>query len=101
MNTEQLHWFKSSHSDGEGGNCIEIAYEWRKSSYSSGAGGNCLEVAAHWRKSSRSSGEGGECVEVATCPAAVHVRDSKNVQGPQLDVAPGAWAAFVSYAQQG
>ncbi|MCX5160881.1 DUF397 domain-containing protein [Streptomyces sp. NBC_00264] len=81
MNTEQLHWFKSSHSDGEGGNCIEIAYEWRKSSYS--------------------SGEGGECVEVATCPAAVHVRDSKNVQGPQLDVAPGAWAAFVSYAQQG
>lgn len=21
--------------------------------------------------------------------------------GPQLDVAPGAWAAFVSYAQQG
>ncbi|WP_326742052.1 MULTISPECIES: DUF397 domain-containing protein [unclassified Streptomyces] len=81
MNTEQLHWFKSSHSDGEGGNCIEIAYEWRKSSYS--------------------SGEGGECVEVATCPAAVHVRDSKNVQGPQLDVAPGAWTAFVSYAQQG
>ncbi|MCX4823799.1 DUF397 domain-containing protein [Streptomyces sp. NBC_01142] len=25
MNTEQLHWFKSSHSGGEGGSCIEVA----------------------------------------------------------------------------
>ncbi|MFD0290618.1 DUF397 domain-containing protein [Streptomyces sp. NPDC127118] len=81
MSIEQLNWFKSSYSSGEGGNCIEVAYDWRKSSYSSGGG--------------------GECVEVATCPATVHVRDSKNVQGPRLDVAPGAWAAFVSYAQQG
>lgn len=81
MSIGQLNWFKSSYSSGGGGNCIEVAYDWRKSSYSSGGG--------------------GECVEVATCPAAVHVRDSKNVQGPQLDVAPGAWAAFVSYAQQG
>ncbi|MCX4866469.1 DUF397 domain-containing protein [Streptomyces sp. NBC_00257] len=81
MSIGQLNWFKSSYSSGGGGNCIEVAYDWRKSSYSSGGG--------------------GECVEVATCPAAVHVRDSKNVQGPRLDVAPGAWAAFVSYAQQG
>ncbi|MFD8741514.1 DUF397 domain-containing protein [Streptomyces sp. NPDC059616] len=81
MSIEQLNWFKSSYSSGAGGNCIEVAYDWRKSSYSSGGG--------------------GECVEVATCPATVHVRDSKNVQGPRLDVAPGAWAAFVSYAQQG
>ncbi|GGV89516.1 toxin [Streptomyces gelaticus] len=81
MNTEQLHWFKSSYSDGEGGACIEVAYDWHKSSYSSGAG--------------------GECVEVATCPTTVHVRDSKNVQGPHLDVAPNAWSAFVTYARQG
>ncbi|GAA2457561.1 DUF397 domain-containing protein [Streptomyces pulveraceus] len=101
MSIGQLNWFKSSYSGGGGSNCIEIAYEWRKSSYSSGAGGECVEVAAHWHKSSHSSGEGGECVEVASCAAAVHIRDSKNVQGPQLDVAPGAWAAFVSYAQQG
>ncbi|MFD7526506.1 DUF397 domain-containing protein [Streptomyces sp. NPDC059849] len=101
MSIEQLNWFKSSYSSGEGGNCIEVAYEWRKSSYSSGEGGECVEVAAHWRKSSRSSGAGGNCVEVATCPATVHVRDSKNVQGPHLDVAPGAWAAFVTYARQG
>ena len=25
MNTEQLHWFKSSHSGGEGGYCVEVA----------------------------------------------------------------------------
>ncbi|MER5275920.1 DUF397 domain-containing protein [Streptomyces sp. NPDC002809] len=25
MNTEQLHWCKSSYSTGEGGNCIEVA----------------------------------------------------------------------------
>ncbi|MET9916147.1 DUF397 domain-containing protein [Streptomyces sp. NPDC006435] len=55
----------------------------------------------HWFKSSYSSGEGGECVEVAACPTAVHVRDSKNAPGPHFDVAPGAWAAFVSYARQG
>ncbi|MFC9753467.1 DUF397 domain-containing protein [Streptomyces sp. NPDC056921] len=81
MNTEQLHWFKSSHSDGEGGNCIEVAYDWRKSSYSSDGG--------------------GECVEVATCPTTIHVRDSKSTQGPHLDLAPGAWSAFVAYARQG
>ncbi|MBT2902229.1 DUF397 domain-containing protein [Streptomyces sp. McG3] len=39
-----------------------------------------------------------ECVEVATAPDAVHVRDSKNVRGPRLAVAPAAWAGFVTYA---
>ncbi|MGW1348896.1 DUF397 domain-containing protein [Streptomyces sp. NPDC002409] len=73
---------------------------WLKSSYSGGGGSNCVKVAADWHKPSHSSGGGGECVEVATCPAAVHVRDSKNVQGPHFDVAPAAWAAFVPYAQQ-
>ncbi|MFF8714877.1 DUF397 domain-containing protein [Streptomyces sp. NPDC015184] len=73
---------------------------WLKSSYSGGGGGNCVEVAADWRQSRHSSGAGGECVEVATCSATVHVRDSKHVQGPHLDGAPAAWAAFVSYAQQ-
>ncbi|MFF8916664.1 DUF397 domain-containing protein [Streptomyces sp. NPDC015032] len=81
MNIEQLHWFKSSYSSGEGGECIEVAYDWHKSSYS--------------------SGEGGACVEVAACPTTIHIRDSKNVQGPHLDVAPTAWSAFVTYARQG
>ncbi|MFK0227848.1 DUF397 domain-containing protein [Streptomyces sp. NPDC090303] len=74
----ELAWFKSSYSDGnEGDSCIEVA--WRKSSYSSGS-------------------EGDSCVEVAATPATVHVRDSKNLGGPQLALTPGAWAGFVSYA---
>ncbi len=71
---------------------------WFKSSYSSGEGGQCIEVALDWRKSSHSSGEGGECVEVAACPAAVHVRDSKDKSGPALSFAPEEWAHFVEFA---
>ncbi|MFJ3900313.1 DUF397 domain-containing protein [Streptomyces sp. NPDC090025] len=78
MNTAELAWFKSSYSSSEGGECVEIAYDWRKSSYSSSEGGNCVEVAAH--------------------PTTIHVRDSKNPGGPQLALAPAAWAAFVGGA---
>ncbi|MEU9094635.1 DUF397 domain-containing protein [Streptomyces sp. NPDC048428] len=51
-----------------------------------------------WVKSSYSTNDGPQCVEVATAPAAVHVRDSKNIPGPDLGFTPGAWADFVSYA---
>ncbi|MGW7076194.1 DUF397 domain-containing protein [Streptomyces sp. NPDC054866] len=76
---------------------------WRKSSYSNGEGGNCVEVAydfigaARWRKSSYSSGdESDNCVEVADgVPGIVPVRDSKNPQGPALLIRAEAWAAFV------
>ncbi|HZX37184.1 MAG TPA: DUF397 domain-containing protein [Streptomyces sp.] len=80
MNAEELDWFKSSYSSGGGGECLEVAYAWRKSSYS--------------------GGEGGDCVEVATCPAAIHVRDSKVTHGPQLAVTPATWSAFVLYARR-
>ncbi|MDQ0813803.1 hypothetical protein QFZ63_005517 [Streptomyces sp. B3I7] len=53
-----------------------------------------------WFKSSySSSGDGNDCVEVAISPAAVHVRDSKNITGPRLTLAPGAWAPFVAHAE--
>jgi hypothetical protein len=81
MSTTDLAWFKSSYSSGEGGECIEVAYDWRKSSYSDGEGGNCVEVALH--------------------PALVHVRDSKNPEGPQFAVSPASWAAFVDVASRG
>ncbi|MFF2328740.1 MULTISPECIES: DUF397 domain-containing protein [unclassified Streptomyces] len=81
MSTERPRWFKSSHSDGEGGACTEVAHDWHKSSHSSGGG--------------------GECVEVATCPTTIHIRDSKNVQVPHIDVAPAAWSTFVAYVRQG
>ncbi|MCF6526059.1 DUF397 domain-containing protein [Streptomyces sp. JJ36] len=72
--------------------------DWFKSSYSGSGGGNCLEVAVSWRKSSHSGPDGGNCIEIAACPGTVHVRDSKNVPGPELDVQPAAWAAFVEFA---
>ncbi|MGX8276316.1 DUF397 domain-containing protein [Streptomyces sp. PBSH9] len=62
--------------------------------------GNASEL--RWFKSSYSdSSNGSECVEVATALDAVLVRDSKNLQGPRLTLAPAAWAAFVSYAGGG
>jgi hypothetical protein len=51
-----------------------------------------------WFTSSHSSDQGGNCVEIALAPGAVHVRDSKDRQGPQLAFAPDEWAAFVSFA---
>ncbi|MFF8277221.1 DUF397 domain-containing protein [Streptomyces lateritius] len=51
-----------------------------------------------WFKSSYSSSGDGDCVEVATCPTTVHVRDSKNPEGPQLALPPTAWGDFVAYA---
>ncbi|MEV7482272.1 DUF397 domain-containing protein [Streptomyces halstedii] len=70
-----LTWFKSSYSGSEGGDCVEVAYNWHKSTHSSDQGGNCVEVAAH--------------------PTAVHIRDSKTVDGPVLTVPPAAWTAFL------
>ncbi|MFH8756607.1 DUF397 domain-containing protein [Streptomyces atroolivaceus] len=56
-------------------------------------------VGLEWFKSSYSSGsEGDSCVEVAAAPCAVHVRDSKNLPGPQLAFTSDAWTGFVSYA---
>ncbi|MBP0461248.1 DUF397 domain-containing protein [Streptomyces montanisoli] len=52
-----------------------------------------------WRRSSySSSGDGNDCVEIAAAPGAVHVRDSKDVAGARLALAPRAWACFVAYA---
>ncbi|MFF3917681.1 DUF397 domain-containing protein [Streptomyces sp. NPDC001852] len=77
MNTENLAWFKSSYSDGEGGDCVELAYTWRKSTYS--------------------DGEGGECLEVATQPTTIHIRDSKQPPtAPHLTVTPVTWSAFLA-----
>ncbi|MFE9354412.1 DUF397 domain-containing protein [Streptomyces olivaceoviridis] len=75
MSVENLAWFKSSYSSGEGGDCVELAYNWRKSSHSSGEGGQCLEVAAH--------------------PTAIHIRDSKQPLAAHLTVTPSAWSAFL------
>ncbi|MET9734716.1 DUF397 domain-containing protein [Streptomyces sp. NPDC006458] len=75
---------------------------WFKSSYSDDQGGNCLEVALDWRKSSYSDDQGGACLEVAPCPGTVHVRDSKlGARSPRFAVAGAAWTAFVAHARTG
>ncbi|CAM5255872.1 hypothetical protein SMICM304S_04800 [Streptomyces microflavus] len=58
-----------------------------------------------WFTSSYSS-NGGDCVEVAVNLVAsaghfVPVRDSKNVDGPVLDVRTAAFSAFVAGVQAG
>jgi hypothetical protein len=73
---------------------------WFKSSYSSGGDGDCVEVALSWHKSTHSGDSGDACVEVAACPRTIHVRDSKDKDGPQLALSPASWARFISYAAQ-
>lgn len=70
--------------------------EWTKSSYSSNDGPECVEVA--WVKSSYSSNDGPSCVEVAASQDTVLVRDSKDPEGPHLDLTPTAWTAFLGFA---
>ena len=61
------------------------------------AAGDASELV--WFKSSYSSGtDGNSCVEIAVAPRTIHIRDSKNLDGPRLTVAPTTWAAFVSQA---
>ncbi|MFB6651656.1 DUF397 domain-containing protein [Streptomyces microflavus] len=57
---------------------------WFKSSYSDN-GGNCIEVAANF----------------VVSQGIVSVRDSKNVDGPVLDVRTAAFSAFVAGVQAG
>lgn len=52
-----------------------------------------------WFKSSYSGSEGDSCVEVAFAPGAVHVRDSKQTDGPRFAVSPSVWGAFLGCAE--
>jgi uncharacterized protein DUF397 len=75
-------WRKSAYSDGNGGNCVEVAYDF--------------PGAARWRKSTYSDGDGGSCVEVADgVPGVVPVRDSKNPDGPVILIGEATWVAFI------
>ncbi len=69
---------------------------WRKSSYSQGDGNQCVEVAVLWRKSSYSQPAGENCVEVAVVPGAVAIRDSKDPDGPAHVIHPGAFRRLIT-----
>lgn len=59
------------------------------------------EAELVWFKSSYSGGTDGEsCIELALTPGTIHVRDSKQDQGPRLTLTPAAWASFLPYAAQ-
>jgi hypothetical protein len=77
---------------------------WRKSTHSGGNGGECIEVGV-WRKATHSGDNGGGCVEVArTGETLVAVRDSKNPSGPKLLISSSMWQVFaqrVRTAKQG
>jgi hypothetical protein len=49
-----------------------------------------------WFKSSYSSSGDGDCIEVAITPATIHIRDSKNKQGPRLTLSPTTWNRFLT-----
>lgn len=69
---------------------------WRKSSHSGGDGGDCLELGT-WRKSTYSGGSGGDCLEVLDgVTEIVPVRDSKVTDGPALVFHAAAWSTFVA-----
>ncbi|MFI9026821.1 DUF397 domain-containing protein [Streptomyces sp. NPDC053560] len=58
-----------------------------------------MNPALKWFKSSYSGSEAGStCVEIAVQPTAIHIRDSKNSDGPHLSVTPAAWANFTAFA---
>ncbi|GAA4004569.1 DUF397 domain-containing protein [Streptomyces marokkonensis] len=61
--------------------------------------GDASELA--WFKSSYSSGNNGEsCVELAVTLGTIHVRDSKNTEGPRLALTPAAWQDFLPYVSE-
>ncbi|MCL7382057.1 DUF397 domain-containing protein [Streptomyces sp. 35G-GA-8] len=57
-----------------------------------------MSMELTWFKSSYSGPEGGDCVEVAVAPTTVHIRDSKNAQGPILHIPTAPWTAFTAFA---
>ncbi|MGW0863060.1 DUF397 domain-containing protein [Streptomyces sp. NPDC002611] len=101
-------WRKSSYSNGDGGNCVEVAdgiphtVPIRDSKLADGpvvlVGADAWVEFAHWRKSSYSNGEGGSCVEVADgIPDTVPVRDSKLSNSPVVLVGADAWGMFIRH----
>lgn len=53
-----------------------------------------------WFKSSYSGDTGNNCIEIAP-QRQVHVRDSKDKQGPALTFTPDAWTDFTAFVASG
>lgn len=87
MDLSHVIWRKSSRSNANGGQCVEVGV-WRKSSLS-GNGQNCVEVTlADDVQAEAEAGVDSERLFV--------VRDSKDPKGTVLAFSPSEWAAFLS-----
>jgi len=53
----------------------------------------------NWRKSTYSLSN-GNCVEIGTGRALVAIRDSKDPDGPVIDVSPQAWIDFTDHLKR-
>ena len=58
-------------------------------------------TGATWRKSSYSGSNGGECIEVGSHDDRVLVRDTKDREGPMLQVSPATWRRFADRVKSG
>ena len=56
-------------------------------------------IYVNWRKSAYSFSN-GNCVEVGTGRGLVAVRDSRDPDGPVIDVSPRAWIEFTEYVKR-
>lgn len=92
IDLSQVVWRKSSRSNANGGQCVEVGV-WCKSSLS-GAGQDCVEVAL------------ADKTQVVSSPAGdaerlLLVRDSKDPDGPVLALTPEEWDAFLASIKGG
>ncbi|MET8333482.1 DUF397 domain-containing protein [Streptosporangium canum] len=88
----QVTWRKSSRS-GNGQDCVEVGI-WRKSSQSNANGGQCVEVAL----------ADTPHLGTDPTPDADRlflVRDSKDPDGPVLAFSPAEWDAFLTTIKDG
>ena len=49
-----------------------------------------------WRKATQSTTQGGDCVELAAIQMGIVVRDSKDPEGPKLEMPRAAFRALVT-----
>jgi hypothetical protein len=111
-------WIRSSYSQGDGGQCVEVATALAdvvpvRDSKAPDRGALLFPVAGWsafvrslrtptFTKSSYSGGDGGQCVEVALGLAgAVPVRDSKAPDRAVLSFPAAGWTSFVRSVRGG
>ncbi len=92
LDLSHVEWRKSSRSSGTG-QCVEVGV-WRKSSRSNANGGQCVEV-------SLTGSASPEDAPSTVADRLFLVRDSKDPDGPVLTFTPSEWDAFLTGIKTG